>query len=64
MQYWTGTVWTDVPGGAVAGNNLVKRKFIFPDITTDRIRVVVNVAMETAQSRINQQLQYITKNFG
>jgi nitrous oxidase accessory protein NosD len=52
VQYWTGSVWTDVPGGAVTGNNLVKRKFIFPDITTDRIRVVVNASADNLYSRV------------
>ncbi len=52
VQYWTGAVWTDVPGGAVVGNNLVKRKFIFPDITTDRIRVVVNGSADNLYSRV------------
>jgi hypothetical protein len=52
VQYWTGAAWTNVPGGAVTGNNLVKRKFIFPDITTDRIRVVINDSADHLYSRI------------
>jgi sirohydrochlorin ferrochelatase len=42
VQYWNGAAFVDVPGGNVTGNNLVKRKFIFPNIATDKIRVVVN----------------------
>jgi hypothetical protein len=52
VQYWTGSAWADVPGGAVTGNNLVKRKFLFPDITTDKIRVVVNDSADHVYSRV------------
>jgi hypothetical protein len=31
-----------VPGGAVTGNDKVMRVFTFPDVTTTKIRVVVN----------------------
>ena len=34
-----------VPGGSVTGNNLVWRKFTFPAVTTDRVRVVVNASL-------------------
>jgi len=37
VQYWNGSVWVDVPGGNVTGNNLVWRRFIFDPISTDRI---------------------------
>jgi hypothetical protein len=52
VQYWTGSAWADVPGGAVTGNNLVKRKFVFPDITTDKVRVVVNDSADHLYSRV------------
>jgi sirohydrochlorin ferrochelatase len=52
VQYWTGTTWADVPDGAVSENNLVKRKFIFSSITTDRIRVVVNDSADHYYSRV------------
>jgi hypothetical protein len=52
VQYWTGSAWVDVPGGAVTGNTLAKRKFVFPTITTDRIRVVVNASADNNYSRI------------
>ncbi|HEV7473108.1 MAG TPA: hypothetical protein VGN90_03600, partial [Pyrinomonadaceae bacterium] len=42
VQYWNGSGWVVVPGGTVTGNNLVKRKFVFTAIATNRIRVVVN----------------------
>lgn len=41
VQYWTGSAWTDVPGGNVTNNNKVWRTFTFPDITTSKIRVYV-----------------------
>jgi RHS repeat-associated protein len=47
VQYWNGSAWLDVPGGNIAGNNLVWRRLTFAPITTDRIRVVVNGALET-----------------
>ncbi|HEV7684567.1 MAG TPA: hypothetical protein VGO68_20830 [Pyrinomonadaceae bacterium] len=52
VQYWTGAAWVDVPGGAVTGNNLVKRKFVFPDITTNQIRVLVNASADGSYSRV------------
>ena len=45
VQYWTGGAWVTVPGGSVTGNNLVWRRFTFPAVTTDRIRVLVNGAL-------------------
>ncbi|HEV7744975.1 MAG TPA: hypothetical protein VGO56_08255 [Pyrinomonadaceae bacterium] len=51
-QYWTGAVWADVPGGAVTGNNLVKRKFTFAPLATDRIRVVVSNSADNYYSRV------------
>jgi hypothetical protein len=52
VQYWTGAAWVDVPGGAVTGNTLARRKFVFPSITTDRIRIVVNDSADHVYSRI------------
>ena len=45
VQYWNGRVWKNVPGGAVRGNRNVWRKFTFPTITTNKIRVVVRKAL-------------------
>ena len=39
VQYWTGSTWTDIPGGNVTGNNHVWRQFTFANITTAKIRV-------------------------
>ena len=52
VQYWTGAAWADVPGGAVTGNNLVKRKFSFAPIATDKIRVLVNDSADHYFSRV------------
>ncbi|MDQ3803369.1 MAG: PA14 domain-containing protein, partial [Acidobacteriota bacterium] len=41
VQYWTGSAWAAVPGGVVAGNNKVWRRFTFAPVTTRKIRVVV-----------------------
>ncbi|HEX8283373.1 MAG TPA: discoidin domain-containing protein, partial [Pyrinomonadaceae bacterium] len=45
VQYWDGSQWVTVPGGVVAGNNLVWRKVTFPGVTTTKVRVVVSNAM-------------------
>jgi hypothetical protein len=50
VQYWNGSAFIDVPGGAVVGNTHVKRKFVFPQITTDKIRVLVNAAGSSSGS--------------
>jgi hypothetical protein len=42
VQYWTGAAWATVPGGSVTGNDKAMRIFTFPDVTTAKIRVVVN----------------------
>jgi chitodextrinase len=47
VQYWNGSAWTDVPGGNVTGNNKVWRQFVFAPVTTDRIRVQVNAALNS-----------------
>ncbi len=46
VQYWNGAVWTDVTGGNVTGNNNVWRQFTFTPISTDRVRVLVNGAVD------------------
>jgi YD repeat-containing protein len=42
VQYWTGTAWATVPGGSVVGNIKVWRKFTFPALTTQKIRVLAS----------------------
>ena len=51
VQYWNGTSWVTIPGGSVTGNNKVWRKFSFAAATTDKIRVLVNNALNS-RSRI------------
>ena len=46
VQYWTGTTWVTVPGGSITGNRQVWTRLTFAAITTDRIRVVVNRAVD------------------
>jgi RHS repeat-associated protein len=41
VQYWTGSAWATVPGGAISGNSLVWKKLTFTSITTTKIRLVV-----------------------
>ena len=51
VQYWTGAAWADVPGGNVTGNRNVWRQFTFANITTCKIRVLVNNSL-ASYSRI------------
>ena len=45
VQYWTGSGWATVTGGAVSGNDKVWRKFTFTAVTTNKIKVVVNSSL-------------------
>jgi hypothetical protein len=45
VQYWNGAAWVTVPGGSVASNNRVWRRFVFTPVTTSRIRVLVRGAL-------------------
>jgi Tol biopolymer transport system component len=47
VQYWTGSAWITVPNGSVTGNNKVWRQFTFSPITTSKVRVLVNNALNT-----------------
>lgn len=51
VQYWDGGNWVIVTGGSVSGNNKVWRKFTFPAVSTQRIRVSVRNAL-ASYSRI------------
>ena len=41
VEYWTGRAWRTVPGGAIRGNRNVWRQISFPELVTNKIRVVV-----------------------
>jgi len=45
VQTWNGTSWVTIPNGTVSANNKTWRQFSFSPITTDKIRVVVNNAL-------------------
>ena len=47
VQYWTGSTWMDIPGANVTGNNHVWRQFTFADITTAKIRVLINNSLQS-----------------
>ena len=53
VQYWNGSSWLTVPGGSVTGNNKVWRKFLFPNLTTDKIRVYLTNAL-ASYSRVTE----------
>src|SRR5712691_3091359 len=52
VQYWDGSAWVTVPGGGITGNNKVWRKITFSPITTSKIRVVTNAAIDNGYSRM------------
>jgi hypothetical protein len=58
VQYWTGSAWTDVPGGSVTNNNLVWRQFTFAPLATTKIRVFVTATADGAWSRIAEVEAY------
>jgi hypothetical protein len=41
IQYWDGSQWVTVPGGAIRGNDKVMRTVTFPNVTTTTIRINV-----------------------
>ena len=45
VQYWDGSVWLPVPGGVVTNNNLVWRQTLFAPLSTSKIRVFINAAL-------------------
>jgi hypothetical protein len=45
VQYWNGSAWQTVPGGAISGNNLVWRQLTFPALTTTKVRVWITGAL-------------------
>jgi hypothetical protein len=45
VQYWDGSTWVTVPGGAITNNNLVWRQLLFAPITTSKIRVLVTFSL-------------------
>src|SRR4029077_3046089 len=53
VQYWTGSIWTDIPGGNVTGNNHVWTQFTFATITTAKIRVLINNSL-SSYSRVTE----------
>ena len=63
VQYWTGTAWAAVPGGAVRGNTLVWRRVSFPAVTTARIRVLAERAVD-GTSRIVEVEAYEAASSG
>ena len=41
VEYWTGSQWALVPGGAIVGNTQVWRQLLFAPVTTTAIRITV-----------------------
>jgi hypothetical protein len=57
VEYWSGSAWQVVPGGAITGNNKVWRKLTFPALKTSKIRVVIRGAL-AGHSRVTEVEAY------
>ena len=58
VQYWTGSAWETVAGGAIRGNNLVWRKVTFTPVTTSRIRVLITQGADGLWTRVAEVEAY------
>jgi RHS repeat-associated protein len=47
VQYWNGSSWSTVTGGSISGNNKVWRKVAFSNITTSKVRVLMNASIDS-----------------
>ena len=54
VSYWNGSTWTNIPEATVVGNNKVWRKFTFSPITTTKIRVYPQAAIDNGFSRLTE----------
>jgi hypothetical protein len=52
LQYLNGPTWMDIPGASVTGSNKVWKKFSFPALTTGKIGLVVQAAIDNGYSRV------------
>ena len=57
VQYLDGSSWSTIPGGNITGNNQVWKQIIFAPVSTSRIRVLVNGALN-GYSRITEVEAY------
>jgi RHS repeat-associated protein len=54
VSYWNGSLWVNIPEASVVGNNKVWRKFTFAPITTTKIRVLPQAAVDNGYSRLTE----------
>jgi RHS repeat-associated protein len=54
LQYWDGSAWQSVPGGHPIANNKVWTRISFAAITTSKIKVVTNDAVDHGYSRVTE----------
>lgn len=52
VQYWNGSSWVTVTGGAITGNNKVWKQITFTPVSTTKIRVLVHSSQDGLFSRI------------
>ena len=50
VQYWNGSSWVTIPGLVETNNSKVWRRFDFPRIDTDRIRVLIKAAKSSVST--------------
>ena len=46
LEYWTGSGWAAIPGGAVTGNRLVWKQVVFAPVTTTAVRIYITGSMD------------------
>ncbi|HKU76282.1 MAG TPA: discoidin domain-containing protein [Pyrinomonadaceae bacterium] len=54
VSYWNGSAWINIPEASVVANNKVWRKFTFSPITTTKIRVLPQAAVDNGFSRLTE----------
>jgi RHS repeat-associated protein len=54
VQYWNGSAWQTVTGGTITSNNKVWKKISFAALTTSKIKVVTNSAIDNGYSRMTE----------
>jgi RHS repeat-associated protein len=54
LFYWDGSAWQPISGGSVTSNNKVWKKLTFSNITTTKIKVQCDAAIDNGYSRLTE----------
>lgn len=63
VQYWTGSAWATVPGGAITGNTMVWVDLTFASVTTDKIRVLIHSTQDGTTSQVAEIRAWTALNY-